>query len=55
MTKMINCFICGTWTKLNKHNLYICPKCKAKYKMIENNGKKEIVRYYENYAEYIEK
>lgn len=53
MTKKISCYICGTWTN-KKRNLYICPKCKAKFKIIENNGKEEIVRYYENYAEYVE-
>lgn len=55
MTKMINCYVCGTWAKLNKHNLYICPKCKAKFKVInKNKDNEQIVRYYESYAEYVE-
>ena len=28
---MINCFICGSWLKPNKHGEYKCPKCKTCY------------------------
>lgn len=47
--KMINCFVCGSWIKPNKDDIYKCPKCKAKY-IIEDN---EIKRHYENYKEYV--
>jgi len=51
MTKMINCYVCGSWIKPDKHGIYKCSKCKAKYEK-DKNGK--IVRIYDTYAEYVE-
>lgn len=50
MTKMINCYVCGSWLKPNKHGYYKCPKCKSRYKLNEQGVPERI---YENSEEQI--
>lgn len=49
---MINCFICGTWIKMDKNGYCKCPKCKAKWTKDKDGI---ITRIYDNYKDYIEK